>query len=165
MLIIFFLLRQKRNVLIKESENNSLIENTLVELSQIDSCRSHNDYKLICKLSCALLLSLIKFRCIQFKPHAFLCPYHFLCAYLFLFTVVVVEIVFVFSERKKRKLTPSYTVCPKKNGTLWVTVSRSCRFSAHILLTSTQNVPFYSGHCIIFDLLEAQLLSHSILNI
>ena len=36
----------------------------------------------------------------------------------------------------------------EKNGTLWVTVSRLYRFSAHILLTSTQNVLFYSGHTV-----------------
>ena len=39
-----------------------------------------------------------------------------------------------------------YSVSGIKRNTLSITVSRSCRFSAHILLKSTQNVPFYSGH-------------------
>ena len=40
-----------------------------------------------------------------------------------------------------------YSVTGLKRNTL-SSLSRSCRFSAHILLASTQNVSFYSRHCI-----------------
>ena len=42
----------------------------------------------------------------------------------------------------------SYTMWPEKNGTLWVTISRSCTLSERHVLTSTQNVPFSSGHTV-----------------
>ena len=45
-------------------------------------------------------------------------------------------------------LTVCVCVSGIKQNTLSTTVSRSCRFMADILLTSTQKVAFYSGHTV-----------------
>ena len=55
-----------------------------------------------------------------------------------------------------------YSVSGIKRNTS-VAVSRSCRFSAHILLTYTQNVPFYSGYTV-YNLVTHLILKRSLIS-